>query len=67
MVAYQSKNVKTADDDKVILELQMKMKNVVTALSLIGFGFVILIFRCNLYTLQAFTASERGVADAGNS
>ena len=32
MVAYQSKNVKTADDEKVILELQMKMKNVVTAL-----------------------------------
>ena len=32
MVVYQSKNVKTADDEKVILELQMKVKNVVTAL-----------------------------------
>lgn len=32
MVAYQSKNIKTADDEKVIPELQMKMKNVVTAL-----------------------------------
>lgn len=32
MVAHQSKNVKTADDEKVILKLQMKVKNVVTAL-----------------------------------